>query len=138
MGATFSKEERAAMRAAVAEEKAAKEGADLEAACRTAIDAMTGLDRELAEGFHALVAEHTDLRSRTWYGMPAYIDREGRVVTFFQAADKFKGRYATIGFQQDAKLDEGHLWPTSFAVTALTDDVRQRLIALLERAAPRA
>lgn len=136
MGATFSKEERAAMRAAVAEEKAAKAGADLEAACRAAIEAMSGLDRELAEGFHALVTEHTGLRGRTWYGMPAYTDAQGKVVVFFQPAEKFKARYATVGFQQDARLDEGHLWPTSYAITALTDEVRARLIALLELAAP--
>jgi uncharacterized protein YdhG (YjbR/CyaY superfamily) len=134
VGTTFSKEERAAMRAAVAEEKAAKQGADLEAACVASIAAMTGSDRELAEAFHELVKAHTDLRGRTWYGMPAYSNAEGKVVVFFQSAEKFKVRYATIGFQEAARLDEGLLWPTSYAIRGLTEIERQQLIALLERA----
>lgn len=134
MAATFSKEERAAMRAAVAEEKAAKEGADLEAACAASIAAMTGSDRELAESFDELVRAHTDLRGRTWYGMPAYTNAEGKVVAFFQSAAKFKVRYATIGFQETARLDDGLLWPTSYAVTGITERERQQLIALLKRA----
>jgi uncharacterized protein YdhG (YjbR/CyaY superfamily) len=122
------------MRAAAAEAKAAKEGADLAAACRAAIDAMTGTDKELAEAVHELVIKHTDLRPKTWYGMPAYIDAEGKVVVFFQSAAKFKVRYATVGFQEAAHVDEGNMWPTSYAVTKLTAADKKRLIELLKRA----
>ena len=134
MSTTFSKEEKAAMRAAAAEAKAAKQGADLEAACLTAIAEMTGTDKELAETLHHLVAKHTSLTAKTWYGMPAYVNAEGKVVVFFQAAAKFNARYATIGFQQDANLDEGNFWPTAYAVTKLTAADQKRLVALLEKA----
>ena len=134
MSTTFSKEEKAAMRAAAAEAKAAKAGADLEAACLAAIDEMTGTDKELAEILHRLVKDHTDLGAKTWYGMPAYANADGKVVVFFQSAAKFKVRYATIGFQPDAHLDEGTFWPSSFAVTKLTDADQKQLVALLEKA----
>ena len=131
---TFSKEEKAAMRAAAAEAKAAKIGADLEAACLAAIGEMTGTDKELAETLHALVKKHTSLGAKTWYGMPAYATAEGKVVVFFQSAAKFKVRYATIGFQPDANLDAGNFWPTSFAVTKLTADDQKQLVELLKKA----
>jgi uncharacterized protein YdhG (YjbR/CyaY superfamily) len=134
MTSTFSKEERAAMKAALAEAKAAKEGADLEAACVDAIAAMTGTDKALAETVHQLVKEHTTLRAKTWYGMPAYTNADGKVVVFFQSAAKFKVRYATIGFQEPANLDEGNFWPTSYAVTKLTAADQKRLVALLKQA----
>ncbi len=134
MSTTFSKEERAAMRAAAAEAKAAKEGADLEAACLAAIAKMSGTDRELAETLHQLVTEHTSLGAKTWYGMPAYTNSDGKVVVFFQSAAKFNARYATIGFQQDANLDDGNFWPSSFAVTQLTAADQTRLVALLKKA----
>jgi uncharacterized protein YdhG (YjbR/CyaY superfamily) len=134
MSATFSKEERAAMRSAASEAKAAKEGADLEAACLTAIAEMTGTDKELAETLYQLVKRHTSLRAKTWYGMPAYTNADGKVVVFFQSSAKFKVRYATIGFQQDANLDEGNFWPTSYAVTKLTAADQKRLVALLKNA----
>ena len=134
MAAAFNKEERAAMRAAVAEAKSAKEGADFEAACLAAIADMTGTDQELAQTFHELVTTQTDLRPKTWYGMPAYANADGKVVVFFQSSAKFKVRYATIGFQPDATLDEGNLWPTSFAVTKLTAADQKRLVALLKKA----
>ena len=134
MSNTFSKEEKAAIRAAAAEAKAAKEGADLEAACLTAIADMTGSDKDLAETLHQLVKSHTALAAKTWYGMPAYANGDGKVVVFFQSAAKFKARYATIGFQQDANLDEGNFWPSSFAVTKLTAADQTRLVALLEKA----
>jgi len=134
MASNFTKEERAAMRAALAEAKAAKAGADLEAACRSAIEEMTGSDREMAETLHELVAKHTDLRAKTWYGMPAYTNAEGKVVVFFQSAAKFKVRYATIGFQEAAHLDEGNLWPSSYAVTRLTAADKKRVVELLKRA----
>jgi len=134
MSETFSKEEKAAMRAAAAEAKAAKLGADLEAACLAAIAEMSGTDRELAETLHRLVKDNTDLGAKTWYGMPAYADSDGKVVVFFQSAAKFKVRYATIGFQPDANLDDGNLWPTSFAVTKLTAEDQKRLVELLTSA----
>ncbi|MBX3078325.1 MAG: hypothetical protein KF692_03745 [Cryobacterium sp.] len=131
---TFSKEEKAAMQATVAEAKAAKAGADLEAACVAAIKDMTGSDKELAETVHALVSEHTTLAPKTWYGMPAYANSEGKVVVFFQPAKKFKTRYATIGFQEAATLDDGTFWPNAYAVTKLTAAEKKRLIALLKKA----
>ena len=134
MSSNFTKEERAAMRAALAEAKAAKAGADLEAACVAAIEEMTGSDRELAQAVHDLVKKHTDLRAKTWYGMPAYTNADGKVVVFFQSAAKFKVRYATIGFQEAAHLDEGNLWPTSYAVTKLTAADKKRLVELLTTA----
>lgn len=134
MSPTFSTEEKSAMRAAAAEAKAAQAGADLEAACLTAIAAMTGTDKELAETLHRLVTQHTELTSKTWYGMPAYANPEGKVVVFFQSAAKFKVRYATIGFQPDANLDEGDFWPSSYAVTRLTAADQERLVELLNKA----
>lgn len=134
MNTTFSNEEKAAMRAAAAEAKAAKLGADLEAACLAAIADMSGTDKDLAETLHNLVKKHTGLAAKTWYGMPAYADADGKVVVFFQAAAKFKVRYATIGFQQDANLDEGNFWPSSYAVTKLTDADQKQLVALLKKA----
>ncbi|MBV1780619.1 DUF1801 domain-containing protein [Paeniglutamicibacter sp. ABSL32-1] len=122
------------MRAAVAEAKAAKIGADLEAACLAAIGEMTGTDKELAETLHALVKKHTSLGAKTWYGMPAYTNADGKVVVFFQSAAKFKVRYATIGFQPDANLDEGNFWPSSFAVTKLAAADQKRLVELLKKA----
>ena len=95
------------MRAAAAEAKAAKAGADLESACLAAIADMTGTDKELAETLDRLVKSNTDLGSKTWYGMPAYTNADGKVIVFFQSAAKFKARYATIGFGVDANLDEG-------------------------------
>ena len=134
MSATFSKEERSAMRAAAAEAKAAKVGADLEAACLAAIAEMSGTDRELAETLHELVKRHTALSAKTWYGMPAYTNVDGKVVVFFQSAAKFKVRYATIGFQEAAHLDEGNFWPSAYAVTTLTAADKKQLVALLKRA----
>jgi len=134
MSTTFSKEEKAAMRAAAAEAKAAKAGADLEAACLAAIAEMSGTDQELAETLHRLVKDNTDLGAKTWYGMPAYANADGKVVVFFQSAAKFKVRYATIGFQPDANLDEGNFWPTSFAVNKLTDADQKQLVELLKKA----
>lgn len=122
------------MKATAAEAKAAKAGADLEEACLAAIADMTGTDKELAETVHQLVKSHTSLGAKTWYGMPAYTNADGKVIVFFQSAAKFKVRYATIGFQPDANLDEGNLWPTSFAVTKLTAADQKKLVALLTQA----
>jgi hypothetical protein len=131
---TFSKEEKAAMRAALAEKKAAQEGADAAAACDEAIAAMTGTDKQLAQGFHQLVKDNTSLAARTWYGMPAYADDEGRVVVAFKPGSKFKIRYASIEFQQPAKLDDGNLWPVGFAITKLDDTDKKRIAGILKTA----
>ena len=91
-------------------------------------------DRGLGERLHALVtAAAPGLTPRLWYGMPAYA-RDGKVMCFFQAASKFKTRYATFGFQHEAKLDDGGVWPVAFAVTALTADDEARIVALVKQA----
>ncbi|MEY9950668.1 hypothetical protein [Leifsonia sp. EB34] len=131
---TFSTEEKAAMRAAVAEKKAQQAGADAAAACAEAIAAMTGADRELAEAFHQLVMDNTDLAAKTWYGMPAYADADGKVVVAFKPGSKFKIRYATIEFQQPAALDDGNVWPVGFALTGLEDADKERVAQLLRTA----
>jgi uncharacterized protein YdhG (YjbR/CyaY superfamily) len=134
MSDSFSKEEKAAMRAAAAEAKAAKEGADLEAACLASIAKMTGTDKQLAETVHKLVTTNTDLKPKTWYGMPAYVNADGKVIVFFQNAEKFKVRYATIGFQPDAKLDDGTFWPTSWGVTKLGPAEEKEFVRLVKKA----
>ena len=135
MASTFSTEEKAAMRAAVAEKKAAQEGADAAAACDAAIAAMTGTDKELAQAFHQLVGENTSLAAKTWYGMPAYTDADGKVVVAFKPGSKFKIRYASLEFQQAAKLDDGNLWPVGFALTKLDDADKKRIAQILKTAA---
>ena len=122
--AGWTAEEKAAMKEHSRELKAAaKRGADREAGeadVKAKIADMPKSDREMAERIHEVVtASAPDLTPRTWYGMPAYA-RDGKIVCFFQAADKFKARYATFGFNDDAHLDEGSMWPTSWALTKLT------------------
>jgi hypothetical protein len=134
MASTFSTEEKAAMRAAIAEKKAAQEGADAAAACDAAIAAMTGTDKELAEGFHRLVKENTSLAAKTWYGMPAYADADGKTVVAFKPGSKFKIRYASLEFQQPAKLDDGNLWPVGFALIRLDEADKKRIAAILKTA----
>jgi uncharacterized protein YdhG (YjbR/CyaY superfamily) len=134
MSNTFSKEEKAAIKAAAAEAKAAKEGADLAAACDASIESMTGTDKELAQIVHRLVLENTPLKPKTWYGMPAYFNAEGKTIVFFQNASKFKVRYATVGFQPEANLDEGNFWPNAYAVTKLTEADQKKLVVLLKQA----
>ena len=108
--------------------------ADGEAEVLATIAAMTGSDRAIAEGLHAIVkANAPGLSPRLWYGMPAYA-KDGKVVCFFQAAKKFKTRYATFGFQHDANLDEGHMWPVAFALTELTAEDEARIGALVKKA----
>ncbi|HET7167842.1 MAG TPA: DUF1801 domain-containing protein [Candidatus Limnocylindrales bacterium] len=95
---------------------------------------MPDADRAMAERIHAIVKEHAPtLTSRTWYGMPAYA-KDGKVVFFFQSAAKFSARYATLGFQDSASLDEGTMWPTSFALTTLTPADEARIAELVRRA----
>jgi uncharacterized protein YdhG (YjbR/CyaY superfamily) len=104
------------------------------AACLNAIAAMPPGDRVLAEGVHMLVQSCApELTPRLWYGMPAY-SREGKVVCFFQSASKFKTRYATLGFMHAANLDDGGLWPTAFALTAMTPVEQDQIRALLKKA----
>ena len=132
----FSAEEKAAMKERAKELKAAKSRAAGEADVLAKIAEMPEADRVLAERIHALVAEHApQLQARTWYGMPAYA-LEGKVVCFFQDAAKFKYRYATLGFQDSAHLDDGDMWATTFAIAAMTPAVEAQIVELLGRAMP--
>jgi hypothetical protein len=108
--------------------------ADGEADVLAKIAEMPESDRVMAERFHAIVkASAPDLSPKTWYGMPAYANKDGKVICFFQAADKFKSRYATFGFDEAANLDEGTMWPTSWALTELTADEEARIAALVKK-----
>lgn len=134
---SFSDEEREAMRAATrernAQQKAGRKKADDENDVLNAIAALEGLDNDLAAQVFSLVKKHApQLSPKTWYGMPAWA-LDGKVHCFFQAAAKFKVRYATFGFNEGARLDEGQLWPTSFAITGWSPEVEARLAALLTR-----
>jgi uncharacterized protein YdhG (YjbR/CyaY superfamily) len=130
---TFTAEEKAAMREAAKERK--KGGADGESDVLAKIAEMSPGDRKMAKRIHALVkANAPDLAPRTWYGMPAYT-KGGDVLCHFQPAEKFKTRYATLGFSDKAKLDEGAMWPVGFALAELTDDVEARIAELVKRAA---
>jgi uncharacterized protein YdhG (YjbR/CyaY superfamily) len=131
---TFTKEERAAMRERAKELKAARGKADGEADGREKIAEMPAADRAIADRIHAIVqAAAPELSPRTWYGMPAYA-KDGKVVCFFQSAQKFKSRYATLGFSDRANLDDGPMWPTSFAVKELTPAQEKRIAALVKQA----
>jgi len=134
----FTADEKAAMRERAREAKAeARRGADRaagEADLLAKIAEMPESDRVMAERIHALITSTApDLSPKTWYGMPAYA-RDGKIVCFFQAADKFKARYATFGFNEDAHLDDGSMWPTSWALTKLTDADEARIAALVKNA----
>lgn len=133
--ATFSAEEKAAMKEAARERRAQKSGkTDGLADVLAKIAAMADDDRAIAEKVHALVlAAAPDLEVRTWYGMPAYA-KEGKVVCFFQDGGKFKSRYCTLGFQDPAQLDEGSMWPTSYALTGITKADEKRITDLVRRA----
>lgn len=129
--AGFTPEERAAMRERVRELKARGDG---EKDVLAKIAEMREPDRTMAKRIHALVKERAPaLSPKTWYGMPAYA-KDDQVVCFFQSARKFKVRYATLGFSDKAALDDGSMWPTSFAVKALNAAVEARIIALLKKA----
>ena len=135
----FTADERAAMKARAqelkAEARASKNRAEGERDVLAAIAAMKGSDRAMAKKFHAIVeASAPDLWPRTWYGMPAYT-KDGKVVCFFKSAGKFKSRYATFGFEEAANLDEGAMWPTSFALTELTAAEEKKIGALVKKAA---
>jgi uncharacterized protein YdhG (YjbR/CyaY superfamily) len=139
---TFTDEERAAMRERAREQKAASRRgpragkADGESDVLAKIAEMPEPDRAMAERIHAIVkASAPDLSPKTWYGMPAYANRDGKVVCFFQSAHKFNTRYATLGFNDTAKLDEGAMWPTAFALKELTAAEEARIGELVKRAA---
>ena len=134
----FTDDERAAMRERArelkAEARASKDRAAGESNVLAKIAEMDGPDRALAERLHAIVtASAPGLSPKTWYGMPAYA-RDGKVVCFFQSAGKFKSRYATLGFSDEANLDEGAMWPTSFALEKMTAADEARIAALVKRA----
>ena len=136
----FTAEERAAMKDHAQELKAAaRRGrgatkADGESDLLAKIAEMTEPDRGMAERVHAIImASVPDLSPKTWYGMPAYA-KDGNVIFFFKPAEKFKARYATLGFSDNAKLDDGAMWPTEFAINELTADVEERIAALVKEA----
>jgi hypothetical protein len=127
-------EERAAMKELVQERKAAARGEDGESAVLAKIAEMPEADRAMAERLHAIVmASEPSLTARTWYGMPAYA-KEGKVVCFFQSAAKFKARYATVGFSDKANLDDGNMFPTSFALKELTSAEEKKIAGLVKKA----
>jgi uncharacterized protein YdhG (YjbR/CyaY superfamily) len=128
----FTAEEKAAMRARAKELKAAVEG---EEAVSAALAKMTPEDRKLGERIHALVKKAApDLTPKTWYGMPAYANEDGKVVLFFRDAAKFKERYAMLGFNDTANLDEGSMWPVAFAFTKLTKADEATIAKLVRQA----
>jgi uncharacterized protein YdhG (YjbR/CyaY superfamily) len=131
----WTDEERAAMKERAKELKARAGKADRERAVLAKIAELPESDRAMAERLHAIVkASAPDLSPKTWYGMPAYANKDGKVVCYFTAASKFKERYATLGFNATANLDEGTMWPTSFALTELTAADEARIGALVKKA----
>jgi uncharacterized protein YdhG (YjbR/CyaY superfamily) len=136
----WTEEERAAMQESARERKAAAsrrsgdERADGEKEVRAKIAELPEPDRTMAERLHTLVTDSAPvLVPRTYYGMPAYA-KDGKVICFFQAKSKFKVRYSTFGFQPDARIDDGEIWPVAFAVTELTPRVEARIAELVKRA----
>ena len=131
---TFTAEERAAMKERARELKAGATREEGEQAVRAKIAEMTGADRALAERLHQIItATAPDLAPKLWYGMPAYA-LDGKIVCFFQDAQKFKARYATLGFSDQAKLDDGEMWPTSYALKELTAADDKKIAALVKKA----
>jgi uncharacterized protein YdhG (YjbR/CyaY superfamily) len=131
----FTDEERAAIKERVRETKAAADKADGESAVLAKIAEMKEPDRAMAKRLHAVIkASSPALSPRPWYGMPAYA-KDGKIVCFFQPAQKFKTRYATIGFNDAAHLDEGTMWPVAFALAKLTAADEARIGALVKQAA---
>ena len=136
----FTAEEKAAMKARAqelkAEAKASKNREEGEKAVLAAVAQMKDpTDRSMAKRIHVIVTNAApELMPKTWYGMPAYADKDGKVICFFQAASKFGVRYATFGFQPDAKLDEGNMWAASFALIKLTAAEEAKIIALVKKA----
>ena len=136
----FSAEERAAMKRRTAELRAeGRKGAKQADALQAALDSIAAMapdDRALAERVHATVtATAPGLSPKTWYGMPAYANDDGKIVVFFKDAAKFKTRYATLGFEEAANLDDGPMWPTSYALAAWTPAVEKQIVELVKTAA---
>jgi uncharacterized protein YdhG (YjbR/CyaY superfamily) len=135
----FTKEERAAMKERAKELKAeARRKKNREEGERDLLEKIAEMaepDRSMATRLHELItANAPNLMPKTWYGMPAYANNDGKVVCFFQSADKFKARYATFGFNDTANLDDGAMWPTAFALKALTAAEEERIVALVKKA----
>ena len=136
----FTDEEKAAMKARAkelkAEERAKKDRAAGESDVLAAIAEMQEPDRAMARRLHEIIKDNApDLAPKTWYGQPAYANQDGKVVCFFQPAQKFNTRYSTFGFQDPANLDEGAMWPVAFALKELNADAEQRIKALVKKAA---
>jgi uncharacterized protein YdhG (YjbR/CyaY superfamily) len=128
----FTAEEKAAMRARARELKAAEDG---ESAVRDALAAMAPQDRAIGQRLHALIKKAApDLSPKTWYGMPAYANKDGKVVCFFRNAGKFKERYSMFGFNDSANLDDGSMWPVAFALEKLTKADEARIAKLVKKA----
>lgn len=137
--AGFTAEEQAAMkeraRELKAEAKAGKLKADGEAELLAKIAEMPAAEQQMAQRLHTIISTTApSLTAKTWYGMPAYA-RDGKVVVFFQGASKFGSRYSTLGFNDSAALDDGAMWATAFALTALTPEVEKKITALIKKAA---
>ena len=131
----FTAEEKAAMKERAKELKAAQQKAEGESDVLAKIAEMPESDRVIAERIHQIITTNApDLTPKTWYGMPAYANKDGNVLCFFQAAEKFKARYATLGFNNDAKLDQGHMWPVAYALTKLTSTEEAEIAALVKKA----
>jgi uncharacterized protein YdhG (YjbR/CyaY superfamily) len=130
----FTAEEKAAMRERVKELKASSNKADLEREVLEKIASMPAPDRALGERLHKIIkASAPAIESKLWYGMPAYA-KDGKIVCFFQDANKFKARYATLGFSDEANLDEGNMWPNAYALTKLTAADEAKITALVKKA----
>ena len=131
----LSAEEKAAMKETLKERKMAANKEEMEKALHEKIAEMKEPDRSMAKKIHELIkAAAPELTPKTWYGMPAYANGDGKVVCFFQAASKFNARYATFGFNDTAHLDEDAMWPTSFALKELTAAAEKRIIDLVKKA----
>ena len=131
----WTAEERAAAKAYARELKAEARGANDERAVLEAIAEMPTKDRAMGKRIHAIVKESApDLTPKTWYGMPAYANRDGKVVVFFRDAAKFKERYAMLGFNDTANLDSGNMWPVAYALTELTAADEKKIAALVKKA----
>jgi len=135
MASKFSAVERAAMKERAAELKAEANKADGTKAVLAKIKEMNGPDREMAERIHAIVTKNApELMPKTWYGMPAWANKDGKVVCFFKAASKFGQRYATFGFEEDGMIDDGSMWATSWGIKKLTPEDETKLAALVKKA----
>lgn len=131
----LSAEERAALKERLKEEKAEREGKAREGDVLAKIAEMPEPDRSMATRIHEIVkANAPDLAPKTWYGMPAYANKDGKIVCFFTAAAKFNSRYATLGFNDDANLDDGNMWPASFALKQLTAAEEAKIAKLVKKA----